>query len=171
MPSPIMRWSLWVYALGIALFRDQLYEISGKLNLALFSVSQTALRAIHSPIKPTSRQSLIRFIKNQAEKVEGKRTHLPISLPSFLRATWKAPKKAQAAAISSTSIGTLSAERPLAPIQKVDHQTKVKIEKLRVNLSSVNSLLDDPGVFPYLAQFVLDMGRFGHLCYYVLNED
>ncbi|KAG0140564.1 hypothetical protein CROQUDRAFT_99933 [Cronartium quercuum f. sp. fusiforme G11] len=52
--------------LGVALFRDHLQQSNDShATLALFSDSQTALQAIHSPLQPTPGQSLTKFIKNQ----------------------------------------------------------------------------------------------------------
>ncbi|KAG0139466.1 hypothetical protein CROQUDRAFT_101498 [Cronartium quercuum f. sp. fusiforme G11] len=42
--------------------------------------------------------------------------------------------------------------------QRRKFRLRVKAEKLRTNLNDVNVLLDDPKVFPYLAQFILETG-------------
>ncbi|KAG0152427.1 hypothetical protein CROQUDRAFT_17701, partial [Cronartium quercuum f. sp. fusiforme G11] len=50
--------------------------------------------------------------------------------------------------------------------QRRKFRAKVKAEKLRINFNKVDSILDDPSVLPFLAQFVLETGRFDHLCSY-----
>ncbi|KAG0146907.1 hypothetical protein CROQUDRAFT_656704 [Cronartium quercuum f. sp. fusiforme G11] len=55
--------------------------------------------------------------------------------------------------------------------QRRNFRLKVKAEKLRTNLKYVNVLLDDPKVFPYLAQFLLETGRFDNVCSYLPEEE
>ncbi|KAG0144176.1 hypothetical protein CROQUDRAFT_660343, partial [Cronartium quercuum f. sp. fusiforme G11] len=55
--------------------------------------------------------------------------------------------------------------------QRWAFRMKVKTEKLGTNLNSVDSILDDPKVFPYLAQFIVDTSRFENLYSYLADED
>ncbi|KAG0148734.1 hypothetical protein CROQUDRAFT_105622 [Cronartium quercuum f. sp. fusiforme G11] len=52
---------------------------------------------------------------------------------------------------------------------------KIKVKdarkKLRTNLHSATAILDDPKAFPNLAQYLIDTGRFNHLCSYLPEED
>ncbi|KAG0140452.1 hypothetical protein CROQUDRAFT_100103 [Cronartium quercuum f. sp. fusiforme G11] len=55
--------------------------------------------------------------------------------------------------------------------QRKAFRLRVKTEKLRTNVHNTNAISDDPKVFPFLAQYVLDTGRFEHLFSYFPEED
>lgn len=52
-------------------------------------------------------------------------------------------------------------------LQRQTFQKKLIDEEINVDINSANKLLDTPAVFPYLAQFVEDTGRFTHLKTYI----
>ncbi|KAG0142372.1 hypothetical protein CROQUDRAFT_97597 [Cronartium quercuum f. sp. fusiforme G11] len=55
--------------------------------------------------------------------------------------------------------------------QRAAFRKRVKAEKLRTNLFAANAMLDDPMVFPFLADFVLETGRFEHLRSYLPDPE
>ncbi|KAG0141439.1 hypothetical protein CROQUDRAFT_51678, partial [Cronartium quercuum f. sp. fusiforme G11] len=55
--------------------------------------------------------------------------------------------------------------------QQRTFRMKVKAQKLKINLYNVNNLLNDPRIFLDLAQYVLNTGRFEHLCSYLPDEN
>lgn len=51
--------------------------------------------------------------------------------------------------------------------QRQIFRRKLKEEGIKVNINSAVDLLDTPKLFPYLAEFIQDTGRFPHLKRYV----
>ncbi|KAG0142207.1 hypothetical protein CROQUDRAFT_662846 [Cronartium quercuum f. sp. fusiforme G11] len=56
-------------------------------------------------------------------------------------------------------------------IHLISFQRKVKEEKLKMNLYSANAILNNPAVFPLLAEYVLATWHFEHLCLYLPNQE
>ncbi|KAG0139215.1 hypothetical protein CROQUDRAFT_55049, partial [Cronartium quercuum f. sp. fusiforme G11] len=124
----------------------------------------------------------------RAAKTEGRRTRLPMSLPSqaaaifqlrtghcplnaYLHRFERSPTKyCRGCGVPETMAHFLLYCRKYRT-QRRSFRSRVKTEKLRANLNSVAGLLDDPKIFLLLARYVVDTGRFEHLCFYLPDED
>lgn len=51
--------------------------------------------------------------------------------------------------------------------QRQQFRRRLKEEEIKVDINSAIKLLDTPAVFPYLAQYVEETGRFTHLKTYI----
>ncbi|KAG0141309.1 hypothetical protein CROQUDRAFT_664040 [Cronartium quercuum f. sp. fusiforme G11] len=56
-------------------------------------------------------------------------------------------------------------------IHLISFRRKVKEEKVKTNLYSANAILDDPAVFPLLAESVLVTWHFEHLRSYLPDQE
>ncbi|KAG0150680.1 hypothetical protein CROQUDRAFT_651890, partial [Cronartium quercuum f. sp. fusiforme G11] len=56
-------------------------------------------------------------------------------------------------------------------IYLISFRRQVKEEKLKTNLYSANAILNDPAVFPLLAEYVLATWHFEHLLSYLPNQE
>lgn len=53
--------------------------------------------------------------------------------------------------------------------QRQAFRRRLKEEEIKVNTNSATILLDTPRIYPFLAQYILDTGRFPHLQTYIEN--
>lgn len=54
--------------------------------------------------------------------------------------------------------------------QQQTFRRRLKEEEIKTNINSAMTLLDNPKVFPHLAQYIQDTGRFPHLKSYIDEE-
>ncbi|KAG0144966.1 hypothetical protein CROQUDRAFT_108140 [Cronartium quercuum f. sp. fusiforme G11] len=78
---------------------------------------------------------------------------------------WRKAMQDEFDSFTEHNIGTLVDPPPDANI------LGVKTEKLRTNVNKVDTILDNPRVFSFLAQFILETGRFDYLCSYLPEEE